>query len=235
MKNIIGFAEQFYTLWNYEKENIYKTDVYGNSHQSGVDHKYCYVKSISKDLGKVKSLFPNVEIDMQLRGNCSFFRRQNIDLPENYFWFGKYAGNLIDDIIYIDFPYCLWVSENYNNAYIRNHQKYIAHFEAIAEKEKSAIANAEKVSVGDVVELTFSRNGCFDDDNVCLTFAKLGETELKVRCSGGKNVNGLYPYIMPMINGKFQRTKGKKIQVEVLNTFKTTILDGVVFQEIEIN
>ena len=107
MKQVIGFATQFYTLWNYEAVPQYKTDSYGNHHQTGVEHKYYYVKNVSTDLEKVKSLFPNVEIDAELRGTSSFTRNEKLDLPNNYFWAGKYAGKLIDDVMEFDFKYCL--------------------------------------------------------------------------------------------------------------------------------
>ena len=91
MKQIIGFATQFYTLWNYEAVPQYKTDSYGNHHQKGIEHKYYYCKNVSTDLDKVKALFPNVEIDTELRGTSSFTRNEKLDLPENYFCFTHYA------------------------------------------------------------------------------------------------------------------------------------------------
>jgi len=44
----------------------------------------------------------------------------------------------------------------------------------------------------------------------CWTEAILGDTVLKVLCSGVKPVNGMYSYLMPVVNGKAQKTKGKK-------------------------
>lgn len=236
MKQIIGFATQFYTLWNYEAVPQYKTDSYGNHHQTGVDHKYYYIKNVSTDLDKVKALFPHVEIDTELRGTSSFTRNEKLDLPENYFWAGKYAGKLIDEIMESDFQYCLWSSENYNMPYIKNHPKYIAYFQAIEQKEKSDIENAQTVKVGDVVELEFVRNGYNADDNYteCWTEARLGETEIAVCCGGVRLVEGMYPYLMPMINGKTQKTKGKKIEVKVTEVFNTGIYGGIVKQQIKV-
>jgi len=234
MKQIIGFATQFYTLWNYEAVPQHKTDSYGNHHQTGVDHKYYYIKNVSTDLDKVKALFPHVEIDTELRGTSSFTRNEKLDLPENYFWAGKYAGKLIDEIMESDFQYCLWSSENYNMPYIKNHPKYIAYFQA--QKEKSDIENAQTVKVGDVVELEFVRNGYNADDNYteCWTEARLGETEIAVCCGGVRLVEGMYPYLMPMINGKTQKTKGKKIEVKVTEVFNTGIYGGIVKQQIKV-
>lgn len=236
MKQIIGFATQFYTLWNYEAVTQYKTDSYGNHHQTGIEHKYYYCKNISTDLNKVKALFPNVEIDTELRGTSSFARNEKLDLPNNYFWAGKYAGKLIDEILDRDFNYCLWSAENYNMPYITNHPKYIAYFEAIEQKRRLDIENAQTVKVGDVVELEFVRNGYNADDEYkeCWTEARLGETEIAVCCSGVRLVEGRYPYLMPVINGKAQKTKGKKIEVKVTEVYNTEIYDGIVNQQIRV-
>lgn len=236
MKKIIGFATQFYTLWDYEALPQFKTDSYGNHHQTGVDHKYYYIKNVSTDLDKVKALFPNVEIDTELRGTSSFTRNEKLDLPENYFWAGKYAGKLIDEIMESDFQYCLWISENYNMPYIKNNPQYIAYFQAIEQKEKLYIENAQTVKVGDVVELEFVRNGYNADEEYkeCWTEARLGETEIAVCCGGVRLVEGMYPYLMPMINGKTQKTKGKKLTVTVIEVLETNIYAGVVKQFIKV-
>lgn len=236
MKQIIGFATQFYTLWNYEAVTQYKTDSYGNHHQTGIEHKYYYCKNISTDLDKVKALYPSVEIDTELRGTSSFTRNEKLDLPNNYFWAGKYAGKLIDEILDRDFNYCIWSAENYNMPYITNHPKYLAYFEAIEQKKRLDIENAQTVKVGDVVELEFVRNGYNADDEYkeCWTEARLGKTEIAVCCSGVRLVEGRYPYLMPLINGKTQKTKGKKIEVKVTEVYNTEIYGGIVKQQIRV-
>lgn len=236
MKKIIGFATQFYTLWDYEAVPQYKTDSYGNHHQTGVDHKYYYIKNVSTDLDKVKSLFPNVEIDTYLRGTSSFTRNEKLDLPDNYFWGGKYAGKLIDEIMEIDFKYCLWSAENYNMPYITNHPKYIAHFEAIEKVKQDEINSKQLLKVGDIVDLEFTRNGYNADDEYteCWTEANYNDVEVAVNCSGVKPVSGMYPYLMPVINGKAQKTKGKKLTVTVIEVLETNIYAGVVKQFIKV-
>lgn len=236
MKQIIGFATQFYTLWNYEAVPQYKTDSYGNHHQTGIEHKYYYCKNVSTDLDKVKALFPNVEIDTELRGTSSFTRNEKLDLPNNYFWAGKYAGKLIDEILDSDFNYCLWSAENYNMPYITNHPKYISYFEAIEQKKRLDIENAQTVKVGDVVELEFVKNGFNADEEYkeCWTEARFGETEIAVCCAGVRLVECMFPYLMPMINGETQKTKGKKIQVKVTEVLDTDIYDGIVRQRIRV-
>lgn len=237
MKQIIGFATQFYTLWNYEAVPQYKTDSYGNHHQTGIEHNYHYIKNVSTDLDKVKSLFPNVEIDTELRGTSSFTRNEKLDLPENYFWYGKYAGKLIDEVLDSDFNYCLWSAENYKMPYITNHPKYIAHFEAIAKAKQAEINSKELLNVGDVVELEFKRNGynANDEFTECWTDANYNGVEVAVNCNGVKQVSGMYPYLMPVINGKAQRTKGKKLTVTVIEVLETNIFAGVVKQFIKVS
>jgi hypothetical protein len=236
MKKIIGFATQFYTIWDYEAVPQYKTDSYGNHHQTGVNHNYYYIKNVSTDIDKVKALFPNVEIDTELRGTSSFTRNEKLDLPENYFWGGKYAGKLIDDILEIDFKYCLWSAENYNMPYITNHPKYIAHFEAIAKAEQAEINSKELLKVGDVVELEFITNGYNADEEYteCWTEANYNDVEVVVNCNGVKPVSGMYPYLMPVINGKTQKTKGKKLTVTIIEVLETNIYAGVVKQFIKV-
>jgi hypothetical protein len=236
MKKIIGFATQFYTLWDYEAVPQYKTDSYGNHHQTGVNHNYYYIKNVSTDIDKVKALFPNVEINIELRGTSSFTRNEKLDLPENYFWGGKYAGKLIDDILEIDFKYCLWSAENYNMPYITNHPKYIAHFEDIAKTEQAEINSKELLKVGDVVELEFTRNGYNADEEYteCWTEANYNDVEVAINCNGVKPVSGMYPYLMPVINGKAQKTKGKKLTVTVIDVLETKIYAGVVKQFIKV-
>lgn len=236
MKKVIGFASQFYTLWNYEAVIQYKSDSYGNYHPIGIDHKYYYIKNISTNLDKVKNLYSDIQIDPSLRGTNTFIKKEKLNLPNNYFWGGKYAGVLIDEILESDFQYCLWAAENYNIDYITSHPKYIAYFQNIENEKKLMIEQAQTVKVGDVVELEFTSNGYNADDmyTECWAKAILGDTEIYVNCNGVKHVKGRYPYLMPMINGKTKKTKGKKISVIVTEVLNTSIYNGVVKQSIKV-
>jgi len=238
MKKIIGFATQFYTLWDYEAVPQYVTDVYGKHFQSGVEHKYYYIKNISTDIEKVKELYPDVAIDDGLRSTRSFTRNEKLDLPNNYFWAGKYAGRLIDEIMETDFQYCVWSAENYGNPYITEHPKYIAHFEAIEKQKQAEIDSAQTLKVGDVVEIEFVGNGYNADENYreCWTEGRYGDTIIKMLCSGVKPINGMYPYLMPIINGKAQRTRGKKLTITVTEVLNISISSywGQVEQAIKI-
>lgn len=99
---IIGFAEKFYTLWDYQKEVHYSTTSDDKHVATGVTHKYFYIKNISKDIEKVKFLFPYTPINDSLKGMVrSWERTEKIDYPSEYFPFGKLKGSLIaesDDV-----------------------------------------------------------------------------------------------------------------------------------------
>lgn len=240
MKKLIGFATQFYTLWDYEAISEYKTDAYGNHHCTGTKHCFYYIKNISTNVDKVKSLYPGVDIDENLRGKTnsfSNFTRQ--DLPENFFWAGKYTGKLIDEILIYDFQYCLWSVANYGgktSQYIKRHPIYLAYLEA-QENAKQGEINAHKLlKEGDEVELEFVRNGYNADENYteCWTEARFEDVELCVNCKGVKPVQGMYPYLMPVINGKALRTKGKKLKVKVVEVIETGLFGGIVKQFIKV-
>jgi hypothetical protein len=94
-------------------------------------------------------------------------------------------------------------------------------------------------SVGDVVELEFTSNGEWridhhnDDERVCCARVNFGDIQVRVICKGGKDVNGMYPYTMPIVNGKAQRTRGKTITVEVIKVKEIELLlNNTLWQEV---
>jgi hypothetical protein len=92
----IGFATQFYTLWDYSKEEQYFTDCNGKHHFCGYKHIYVYLKNISKDLDKVKALYPNLEPNLELYGrNSSWEKSDPIKFSKTQFSYGRYKGTEI--------------------------------------------------------------------------------------------------------------------------------------------
>jgi len=216
----IGFATQFYTLWDYQTEEQYRTDVHGKHHHSGTKHIYHYIKNISIDLEKVKSLYPNVGIDDELKGiSRDWTKTTKKDLPENIFWGGKYEGQLIDDILVSDFQYCLWTQQNYPNNYIAKHPIFVSYLEQEKQKDVDFINSVTHLKQGDVVTIDFVKNGYNADDNytMCWTEGRVGDLLVFVECSGVRKVEGMYPYLMPELNGKIQKTKNKKIEVTIVS------------------
>lgn len=228
MKKIIGFATKYYTLWNYEEEQTFISDAYGNSHSTGSIHRYAYIKNVSTDIQKVKEQYPNIEIDESLRGRTqSFSYTTKNDYPLGYFWFGKYQGKLIDDIVESDFEYCIWAAQNTDVAdQIKKHPKCAAHFLAIekqqqaGEKERQAqFENCTPIVVGNQ-KITFRSNAKWkryvNKKPEYYARAECNGIDLTVYLLDGKEVNGMYPYVMPVIYGKARRVKNKEIEVSVI-------------------
>jgi hypothetical protein len=241
MKQMIGFATQFYTLWDFEEVPDYKMDAYGKWHCVGTHCNYYYIKNISKDLNKVKELYDNLSIDESLRGKTrSFSQYVKKDYPIGYFWAGKYSGRLIDEILESDFQYCIWSANAYTGPvsdYIKSHPIYIAHFEMLETKKQEAINSADLLKCNDVVELEFLRNGYNADDEYteCWVNARFNNIQVRVKCPGVRPIFGMYPYLMPVINGKACKTKNKTFTVKITNVFSTDIdADGIIVQAVQV-
>lgn len=231
MKSVkmIGFATKFYTLWNVTYETLYVQDSYGNYHTSGVRQHNNYIKNISMDRAKVEAVYPNVSIDESLRGATrSFSVDHKKDLPVEYFWFGKYNGQLIEEVLKSDLEYCKWAAKNcYSKAtvdYIENHPIYVEHL-AQEQREKDELLNSIiDLTPGDKVSVTFTRNGYNYDpesgEHGCWVNGWIGDIPCKVYFADCKPVYGMYPYIMPVVNGKAQRVKNKTLEVVVESALK---------------
>lgn len=160
--NTIGFATEFYTLWDVTSEVTYFTDAYGNHHKSGVKTNYCYIKNVSTDLDKVKSLFPNTPINEELRGkSTSFFVTKEEDLTPHILKFGKYCGKTIQDVEKIEFTYILWLIKEARNPKTRDLCRELPSVVAYVEKieaERKAIQDALPLIQDGEVELLFNSN-----------------------------------------------------------------------------
>lgn len=256
MKNlIVGFANQYYTLWSVTEEANYVTDAYGNNWKSQEWSRFTYIKNVSKDLNKVKELYPNIGIDDGLRGKSrSFNGEKKPTLPDGYFWFGKYYGHTIDEVIEKDFNYCLWAIENTHIKGLKDHPKVLAYFKEQEEAEAKRISEAKPITVG-THTLTFTSNGfnAWWSDNGRISYIEdMGCGEKLDRChikaisegsdinfivvsQGLKKVYGRFPYMMPMVNGKCQRTRNKTIEVEVYKVEEPKIMGNYIEQVIYIH
>ena len=158
----IGFATEFYTLWEVDTQPVYFTDSYGVHHLTGTKTNYGYIQNVSTDLDKVKALFPGVVIDESLRGKSrSFSVSKEEDTTPHILKFGRHCGRTIQDVCDIDFNYILWLIENANNVATRNLCKELptvkAHFEKI-EMDREARMNALPVIESGLVEVEFQTN-----------------------------------------------------------------------------
>ena len=217
INHVIGFAEYFYTLWERE---VFQN--YHNGVQVGITYRYRYIKNISKDKDTAQEQYPIATIDMELRGTKEFDTYEDTT-PENMFSFGKYIYESIDAILASDFDYCLWFSRNGGEKqanYIKQSDLYKAHIEAEEQKKIAQERTYEYVSVGQQVEVTFATNGRIENDR-CYAVAYHKNIILEVYLEKDfKVVNGKYPYVMPSINGKIQKTKNK--------TFTITVADLII-------
>lgn len=238
METLIGFANTYYTLWSYSVESVYQADAYGNLHPVGNKQNYFYQKNISKDIEKVKKLYPGVKIDESLKGKSrSFSKNNDFDMPEGYFWGGKYYGKKIDEILESDFQYCLWSIRNYEGStseYIYKHPIYLAYLEQLKQEEQSLIDSVQTLKVGDKAIIDFTSNGRSYNDSTNVAYGLFGDVEVRVLCQVRK-VNSLYPYLMPIIDGKAQRTNNKSIEVEVTDVIETVIgYDNKIIQTVKV-
>lgn len=95
MATIIGFATQFYTLWDVQVQQHYST-INSQHYHTGTTYTNTYIKKIAKSLDKVQTLYPGVTIDESLRGlSRSFSTRIKIELPQTVFPYGQLEGALI--------------------------------------------------------------------------------------------------------------------------------------------
>lgn len=260
-KHIIGFASQYYTLWTYRRETKYVVDAYGRVHPSHYHTYYTFHKNISKDIEKVKELYPNVSIDESVRGQSrSFDFKENEDLTPELIKFGKYNGHTIDEIAEMDFDYLLWLRKNVYGSktreLIENHPHIIKYDEdsLLEEKRKYDSIRSSFLQSGEYTVM-FERNPsmCLSEvhtyhhsisfDTNCPQFVidRLNQfksihqngwgeyTEPLVTADGFINgvkylivfpqysqINGMYPYKMGFINGKFSKTKGKEFKTKLV-------------------
>ena len=224
MTNIIGFAEKFYTLWQYEVKENFVANSQGNKYCTSIITTFTFVKNVSMSLEVVKSLYPKTEIDLTLRGKTTVLRTVKKDLPSEFFWFGKYYGQKIDDIIESDFNYCIWAKENTNTPYLSKHHKILAHFEAKKQKTNDLL------KVGDTIEVEFLSNASFDYGiNRYYTQGKYNNISLIVLCEVEKTTGNI-----AVINSKAQRTKGKKITICIKEVLESFSYDGNTMQTVSI-
>lgn len=238
MAKLIGFATQYYTLWEHYAAPQYQTDANGNHVQVCTIHHYTYIKNISKDKDAAMAAYPGAELDESLRGHSNSFQRTEwVKHPYTHFTFGKHYGRSLEDVLATDPSYLVWASENckplVQDAIIAlpGFQEAKANHERLQAME---LGKAPALAPGQEVEVEFTSNG-FNYDPVtgeCSAKATYQDTVLYVNIPGAKEVRGMYPYIMPAINGKAQKTKGKKLQVKVLKAGEPYRMFGKPTQDI---
>lgn len=208
----IGFSNEYYTLW------------------VDIGDTLIFKKNISKDINKVKELYPDIEIDKSLHGyiyqKIETFKPQDIN-PE-IFQFGKYSGNYIADCY--DFTYIIWYYDTVknfddskydshlltlklhltkNNYYYIN-DKWLSHDEFTAYNNQQIINQRciELYKSCKPFVVTIKENPDKDGYIKLPNVGFLKFSEVKEFSYNG------FEYYLPVINGKSKRLKNKVVIIE---------------------
>lgn len=232
----IGFATEFYTLWDVSSEHVYFTDAYGNHHLTGTKYNYFYQKNISKDLSKVKELYPSLGIDEGLRGKIRSWSETKPaeDTTPEILKFGKHIGRNVAEVAELDFNYTLYLLNNCRSEKTKDAiaaLPKVAEYFSAKQAEKEARVNGYALVQDGRQELTFCGNPnrlvreiAFVDcaqlkDYRDCNYAAAQITEnhvLYVIFPQVQYVSGIYPYNMAVIDGKAKRIKNKTISIEIV-------------------
>ena len=82
---VIGFAGKYYTLWEVTSST---TDFCNGKHC--IIKSYTYLQNISFDKEKVFAMYPNIEIDEELRGRTKSFKSYKETVIQNPYVHHKY-------------------------------------------------------------------------------------------------------------------------------------------------
>jgi len=231
----LGFANKFYTLWDVQESPVYITDAYGNHHLSRVDTQYYYLKNVSFDKDVAMAKYPNTPLDEDLRGKTRDFQRTgNDERTTDIVWFGKYNGQLLTEIADKDFNYILWLHGNcakYVNA-IEALPQYQKHIADIADERASTLSKSFQWQQGIPINIIGKSNGYNvadweeageDGSRYCWFKAELPNGEpVSIKVADCRLVGGMYPYVMPVINGRAMKTKNKAFTITP-TTFKSSV------------
>jgi hypothetical protein len=244
----IGFATEFFTLWDVTTTMNYYTDMNGKHWPSYVSVQSSFIKNISFDWERVVELHPGVELDENLRGKTQSWVAHNkeTDLSPEILKFGKYAGKLVLDVWADDQQYILWLLDNYNNAttdYLKT-IPVIDSFLLARDAEIMLKINSHTAiaicGTHDVLFATNPNHSIYSWINPKTTpeLANLGggyaaewkPTETTTVFIIFKEVNrvaGKYPYNMPYINGVPRRVKNKTFQLNLRVLFTDRYVDHI--------
>lgn len=110
---VIGFATEYYTLWNVTTTPNYFTDAYGNHHLQSNTTNYNYIQNISKDLDVSLVKYPGLSVCGDLKGyNHSWSKKSEKDLTPWILKFGKHIGKHLQEVALEDFGYIIYLLEN---------------------------------------------------------------------------------------------------------------------------
>ena len=234
----IGFTNKYYTLW-------YLMD------KTEFGEKWGYMKNISMNIDRVKELYPDVEIDMELKGHKPIFFSTSEKINDyDKFRFGKYKGQLISECS--DFSYLKW----YYHECAEESQPYIqevltkagyqilgSFYYSDEDGEKECRKCSDDIYSPEEWENYIKRDQEDLETTKSLRTATIFEfiPEHNVDNAGGyydeesgityffpeviENYYNGYLYYMPAINGKGKRIKNKRI---IITEFETNPISRTV-------
>lgn len=226
--NIIGFAGKYYTLWS-----VISTEV-KNEKESYTHRTFAYLKNISMNIDKVKSLYPGVEIDKTLNGKHYYTTIENykrID-DSNEFRFGKYAGKRIDNVA--DVEYTFWYSqqliEDDNRAacyeFLKLHGYVVIEDRIYSPEEYKRIQSDNSVcdellatnAKQGYIDLTITDNARYDAENRWVLPTNINN--VFIVCEEGAKTMYYqgWEYYLPIFDGKAKRMKNKTVRIQTTNT-----------------
>jgi uncharacterized protein (DUF3820 family) len=250
MKQAIGFANKFYTLWSIDTQPVYTTDVYGKHWLTSYNTHYTYHKNISFELEKAKALYPLLEVCEDLKGKSESWvssNTNNEDLCPQIMKFGKYCGKDINELLEQDFQYLIWIYENKgyssNGQYVKELPKIQEHFKVIEDNYNKLINdrnNAFKAVLdAGFYEFIAERNLSVDTvSGFAYLRVPIIDTDLMINFKFEQGMyhenyyNG-FTYGLPIINGKAKRMKGKYVKFEIIED--TTEVYQVIVKNVTIN
>lgn len=221
---VIGFAEEYYTLWDMVSHLNHYQAPSGQVYPSYETRHYTYLKNISKDLDKAKKKYPDLEIDKYLRGRRNSFSlevREN-DLSPEMLKSGKYAGWDVRELIQVDLGYCIWlVGSSWNKKtvdIVKETQGYKDYMFQLEVEKEQKIKNQVVYDSGEYI-FNIERNvdangriGLYGNHQVLfLNFHKVKSF-----------IYNNSPYYLPVFNGKAKRIKNKNIlyKIEIITTVR---------------
>lgn len=227
----IGFATEFYTLWDISKEIMYSTNARGEHFPSYEKVSYYYMQNLSKDEFKAKEKAKNMgaidlDVDEELFGRNNSFSKQvklNSELPRNinpFFTFGKYQEAPILECV--DISYLEWYFKETNNRYAKQvllANGYVEFDNNVYNQEEYAkiLENLEKAKIrdhfvkslesGEQIELTFTILSNANSYGIVRTTLPLDLIFTETKAMYYKGIE----YYLPIIDTKAKKLKNKEI------------------------
>ena len=228
---IIGFAGTYYTLWNIDVVPSYNH----NGECIGHHLNYAYIKNISTDVDKVKSLYPSLNIDLSLSGKRSFSLFQPIieSFPDDVFGFGKYKGQSIASCTDIEYVY--WAFEagyftDANKIYAERILTKAGYYviEGFVYSPENYKTRMENLSFTEIINAGKPFDVLFES-----SLNSEGQYVFRDKILNFKDFQSMYyngyEYGLPIINGKAKRIKGKTYRI---SSYIVTA-DGIDVQSME--